>query len=40
MSFQDLLGGAGGGDKDEQAKSLASKCGYAAAALTLIPLPF
>jgi uncharacterized protein (DUF697 family) len=40
MSFQDLLGGAESSDKDDASKSLSTKCGYAAAALTLIPLPF
>lgn len=41
-SFEDLLGaGAASSDseKDEAAKDLAQKCGYAAAALTLIPFP-
>jgi uncharacterized protein (DUF697 family) len=40
VSFQDMLGGAEGTDKDESAKSLSTKCGYAAAALTLLPIPF
>lgn len=42
-TFDDLLGGPSAGkteaEKDAAASELATKCGYAAAALTIIPLP-